>query len=34
MKPKKIIKTGAAFALAAAMLLSGPSGLLGGVVIV
>ena len=33
MKPKKIIKTGAAFALAAAMLLSGPSGLLGGVVI-
>ena len=31
MKPKKIIKTGAAFALAAAMLLSGSNGLLGGI---
>ena len=31
MKPKKIIKTGAAFTLAAAMLLSGSNGLLGGI---
>ena len=31
MKPKKIFKTGAAFALAATMLLSGSNGLLGGI---
>ena len=34
MKPKKIIKTGVSFALAATMLLTGPAGLLGGVVTV
>lgn len=32
MKPKKMFKTGATFALAAAILLSGPNGLFGGVI--